>query len=237
MVGHTPDWLPPNKQEEKAWFDTFIKTKVKGNQTASVVPDPCYTALPWPKQYASGEPVPELYKNYPYGTYNASATKRIYALRPNLKFNEILSKLMGQRNFRKLKASPNYDKTKLLLAAEAARCIDLNLSSGNELTSAQFHEALKKVLPEYVKPDDASADPVYLRGHTMTHHDPRHSSSLAQGLFGVAASSGFKNADWSMVYGTKSAAYETGAGPGVNRNFPGDLPLSACYLPESSPLQ
>ncbi len=200
---------------------------MRRDDARGVTPDPCYAALPWPKEYAEGRAVPPLYDEYPYGTYNAHAGGRIYALRPNLKLTEVFSKQLARRNVRHLLAHEAYPKVKMLLAFEAARCMDRPLGRDRAVSYAQLHALLKAALPAYEAPAAAEALTVDLRGNLMTHHDPRHPSSFAQGLFGAGTVLGLEAGDWTLAFRGAKPAFEPGAGPGENRDFPGDLPLTA----------
>jgi hypothetical protein len=227
MVNVNGDWQPASRQDERQAFQRFLQAKVKGPDA-----DPCYTTLPWPKQYRTGQPLPkpELYAEYPYGTYNANASKRMYALRPNLKLTETFSKLLGRRNFRRIKSTPGYEQLSRLLAYEAARCFLYEDAPG-----ALGYEALKakarEVLPSFETPDEAAARSVPLRGFVKHHHDPRHPSSMAQVLYGVSRAFKMMPGDWTLTFGyPMRPEFETGAGPGKSPDFyeaGGDLPLTA----------
>ena len=222
LVHHADGWLAPNRSKEKKIFDQFIQSRV--NSKSQEDPDPCYATLPWPRRDAD---LPAKYANYPYDVTNGHARSRIYALRPNLKFTEILSHRLGIKNARRLQAAPEYLDVRNLLAAEAARCLDVDYS-GAKISTGDFHRSLHEILPGYRAPAEKEAKPVLLRGEIFTHFDPRHPSSLAQGVYGVSIALGFAPGDWTLNFGEESnAAFETGAGPGRNRDFQGDLPLSA----------
>ncbi len=227
QVSHAAGWAPTAVAKEHEIFRRFLDAKVLKNDAKGVSPDPCYAALPWPKPFLEGGTVPPLYAEYPFGTYNAHAGGRIYALRPNLKLTEIFSKLLARRNTRHILAHAEYPKVKLLLAFEAARCMARPLAGNRKISYAQLHGLMKKALPAYVAPLASQATAVDLRGNKMLHHDPRHPKSLAQSLFGAAKVMGLEGSDWTLVYSGDSPAFETGAGPGANADFPGDLPLTA----------
>jgi len=227
-VAHAPGWLPPDREKERANFEQFIQTKV---QPKIGSPDPCYATLPWLKSNA-GTPVPELFALWPYGTTNGSAQKRVYATRPNLKFTEVLSKLLARRNHRRLQAEPQFKDLNLYLALESAYCTDPSppFKAGGKapFSKQELDQMIAKLLPNYVRPEDTDAKPVDLRGRSFLHHDPRHSSSRAQALFGVWKAFGWSGGEWTMVpFEYDQPQYETGAGPGANKAFPADLPLTA----------
>jgi hypothetical protein len=227
-VGHAEGWLPPDKSQEFKDFDKFLSSKVHPQQGR---PDPCYATLPWLKA-KQDQKIPEVFARWPYGVENGSAQKRVYATRPNLKFTEVLSKLLARRNFRRLEAEPSYSDLRLYLAVEAAYCTDPSLqfqARGKPILSKkELDEMIAKLLPNYARPKDAEAKPVDLRGNQFLHHDPRHPNSRAQALFGVWKALGWSGGEWTMVpFEYDEPQYETGAGPGTNQAFPADLPLTA----------
>jgi hypothetical protein len=227
-VGHAKGWLPPDKQAEWAEFDKFLASRVFPKNGK---PDPCYSTLPWLRPQ-NDQKVPELFSRWPYGIENGSAQKRVYATRPNLKFTEVLSKLLARRNFRRLSSDPAFADLKLYLAVEAAYCTDPSLQFQGRgkamLSKKELDEMIAKRLPNYSRPAESTAKPVMLRGNQFLHHDPRHSWSRAQALFGVWQALGWSGGEWTLVpFEYDEPQYETGAGPGANRAFPADLPLTA----------
>lgn len=229
-VNHAEDWLPPNRSKELAEFNKFINEKVRPAKGAG---DPCYTTLPWLKPTKTQE-VPKDFALWPYGTTNGSARKRVYATRPNLKFTEIMSKLLARQNFRKLKEDPKFADVASLLAVEAASCTDVDPSLTDVrdplLKKSELDRMLSAYFPNstYKRPSDDQAASVELRGYSYSHHDPRHSSSRAQALFDVWQALGGNGGEWTLTpFEYEQPQFETGAGPGDNRFFPADLPLTA----------
>lgn len=225
-VAHGTGWLPPNKSQEKDEFDQFLLTKVN-----TAAPDPCYATLPWLRS-TSGQAVPDQFAHWPYGVKNGSARKRVYATRPNLKFTEVLSKLQARRNYRRLSEMPGFDAFAPLLALEAAACTERSLVYQGEGTpymkQSELDDLIKQAVPNYERPAGDDATVVDLRGRKMLHHDPRHPDSRAQALFGIWTALGLTPAEWTLTpFEDSDPAYETGAGPGDNRFFPGDLPMTA----------
>lgn len=227
-VSHSPGWLPPDHSQEERLYHQLIQDHL------ITQPDPCYLSLPWPSPWLSGDTVAETYQRYPYGMRSGHARHRLYALRPNLKFTEVYSKLLGQRNFRRLRQHPRYQELKVLLALEAASCDQRALSQqGSELMSAHvsrelIDDRLVAILPQYLRAGGESPSAVSVRGFTHLHHDPRHPESRAQALYGVWRAFDYEGGEWSLVpFQYHEPQYATGAGPGANQEFPADLPLTA----------
>lgn len=236
LVHHAAGWTPPNKSEELHWFQEFMRAKVLPNAETGQAGDPCYTTLPWPQPIVSGGPLPTAYALYPFDVKNGHAGDRQYALRPNLKFTEIFSKLLSRRNFRKLKEHPKYQSVRVALALEAASCGETDIEFQEQpqtsppppVPNATIDSLLLTALPNYKRPLAASAKTVMLRGEALEHHDPRHPSARAQALFGVWTALGYAGGDWSLTpFEYNEPQYETGGGAGANQEFPGDLPLTA----------
>ena len=151
LVGHAPDWLPPNHSEEKDRYQQFIQAHVITN------PDPCYMSLPWPTPWRVGGVTPERFTQYPYGTQSGNARQRLYALRPNLKLTEIYSKRLAQRNFRRLRQHPQYEEVKVLLALEAASCDqrslhpELDQRQNAQVSQEWLDTRIATLLPNYTR--------------------------------------------------------------------------------------
>jgi hypothetical protein len=227
-VSHSESWSTPNRTEELEQFRNFYQSKVVPKSGAS---DPCYSTLPWLKP-KNGKRVPDIFGLWPYGIANGSAKKRVYATRPNLKFTEVLSKLLARRNFRRLASKPEYKSVELLLAVEAAYCTEPSPQYGQTgappMSKEELDQMISKFVPLYIRPQDSEAKVVNLRGQEFFHHDPRHSSSRAQALFGVWKALSLTGADWTLVpFEFSEPNYETGAGLGDNVAFPADLPMTA----------
>lgn len=203
IFGSEDDFFPnkPNAQKEKDAFDKFRNEKLK---------DSCYSSLPWPQGA-----VKEEWRNYPFGVEMRSKT---YSLRPNLKFTEISSHLLAQKNFKRMKRHEHYERIKRLLALEAARCEYPGL-----------HDKIKSILPDYSKADESQAHIPILRGKPVPQNEPRHPASGAQVLFSASLEMGFQPGDWTLLFGESDRSdFETGAGREGNLDFEeGDLPLTA----------
>ncbi|MCX6125739.1 MAG: hypothetical protein NTV34_13485 [Proteobacteria bacterium] len=230
LVAHDPDWKTPNHSAELTDYEAFLSEKIYPKSGKA---DPCYDSLPW-LQETGGRKIPVDFKRWPYGMANGSARTRVYATRPNLKFTEVLSKLLALRNYRRLTNEANFKNTKTLLAVEAAGCTEASFEYGTTgtpvLMKSELDQMLSRALPGYVRPPENSAKPISLRGNSMWHFDPRHSSGRAQALFGVWRALGWGAGEWTLVpFESDESNYETGAGPGGNRAYPpgSDLPLAA----------
>ena len=228
-VGHADGWLPPKRQEEEKAFANFVAAKVRPSDGNT--PDPCYASLPW-LTATPQDPVPKTFDKWPYGIANGSARKRIYATRPNLKLTETMSKMLGLRNYRRIADEPRFPRVETLLAIEAASCTESSYELGGAgeppLSPDELDKMLAQALTGYVRPKADEAKAVDLRGTAMIHHDPRHPSGRAQALFGVWKAFGWSAGEWTLVpFEYDNPAFETGAGPGENAAFPGDLPLTA----------
>ncbi len=202
------------KVKEGARFHKFVREKVQGDKA-----DPCYTALPWPKQMrANGDyqtSLPADFVNFPYGIQPRS---RNYITRPNLKYTETLSHHLGLRNFSRLKFALKekgdevYKKAMTLLALEAAKC-DRLIEKPYSQDVLDSH--LTDLFSKYSRPTLNDAKIPMLRGFPSPQHEPRHPLGMAQALYATSIALGFYPMDWTLQFVEYDRSdYESGAGFG-----------------------
>lgn len=194
------DEASPIHQEkliEKKRFHDFRAAHLTGGEE-----DDCYRALPWPQNLVNdpAAPLPPQYENFPYGI---TARSRNYTIRPNLKFTETFSHLLGDRNFSaikfalKEKGAETSRKTFLLLALEAAHCDTL---ATRPYPQSVIDRHLNALFPQYARPTVAQARIPMLRGYPTPQHEPRHPLGLAQALFATSLQLGLYPMDWTLQF-------------------------------------
>ena len=191
--------------------------------------NPCYASLPWPK-----ENIDPAYDHYPYSLVRKTNN---YHLRPNLKFTEIQSHLMGKRIARKFLSIPRFKKLRMLALMDALGC-----------NVPDIDQQIKKVFPKYKAPNYVEAVPedhleIFMKEYQAQDFDgysaqqfnqfllPFHPGSKegkGARLYALGKALNFQDADWTMTnydfMKPKTPLYNTGISS-TKRSRVGDIPI------------